>query len=62
MREIVCIPLNLTKAVQVEGKERFCAGVVGEDRSYHTLGNLILLLLQVEREHRTGRLLHRHLT
>lgn len=60
MREIVCVPLNLTEAIQVEGKERFCLGVVREDRNYHALGNLFLSLLQVERERRTARLLHRH--
>lgn len=61
MREIVCVPLNLTEAIQVEGKERFCLGVVVEDGNYHTLGNLFVCLLQAERERRTARLLHRHL-
>lgn len=48
MREIVCVPLNLTETVQAEGKERFCLSAVGEDRNYYTLGNLFLYLLQVE--------------
>lgn len=59
-REIVCVPLNLTETVQVEGKERFCLSAVGEDRNYYTLGNLFLSLLQVEQECRTARVLYRH--
>lgn len=38
-REIVHIPLHLTEAVQAEGKERWCSGLLGEDRNYHALGD-----------------------